>query len=143
MKRSIPRPLFGLLCALAVGRADASAHLPAVDMPPEHLASFSACVAVLEQHEREDRQGVNEAPKPLENGGTVTKSLETQGVQHTGKTTAGYQATVGWRTRSRVGDEIETNFTYEVRDLRCENAVLHSRPSGGAEEPLREPFKAQ
>jgi hypothetical protein len=123
--------------ALVSGPVYASAHLWPIDMPPEKLASFTACMAVLEQQDRDDRQGLN-APEVLENGATVTKHLEGPGLHRTGKNAAEYQATVGWRTRQQVGDHMEINYTYETRDMRCENAVLHSRPSGGAEPAVPE-----
>lgn len=126
-----------LLCALASARLQASAHLWPVDMPPQKYANFSACMAVLEQQDRDDHQGLDK-PEVLDSGATVIKNVQGTGLRRTGKNAAEYQATVGWRTRQRVGDQMYANYTYETRDMRCTGSILNSRPSGGAEPGMPE-----
>lgn len=126
-----------LLCALGSARIQASAHLWPVDMPPQKFANFTACMAVLEQQDRDDHHGLD-SPEVLESGATVEKNLQGPGLRRSGKNAAQYQATVGWRTRIKVGDHMEANYTYETRDMRCANSILHSRPSGGAEPAMPE-----
>jgi hypothetical protein len=133
---------YGALCLLLgellVGNVQASAHIWPVDMPPEKFSSFNACLAVLEQQDRDDRQDLNSSPKHLDNGAIVETNLQGPGLRRTGKESAEYQATVGWRTRMKVGDHMEANYTYETRELRCVKSTLHSRPSGGAEPAMPE-----
>ncbi|MCS3470813.1 hypothetical protein M2401_004571 [Pseudomonas sp. JUb42] len=131
-----------LLCllvgALSLGEAQASAHIWPVDMPPQKFASFSACLAVLQQQDRDDRQNLASSPQRLDSGAIVETNLQGPGLRRTGKHSAEYQATIGWRTRMKVGDHMEANYTYETRDLRCIKSTLHSRPSGGAEPGMPE-----
>lgn len=137
--RPVHRRAFCLLLgALLIGHVQASAHIGPMDMPPEKLASFSACLAVLEQQDRNDRQDLADSPKHLENGATVETNLQGPGLRRTGKSSAEYQATIGWRSRFKVGDHMEANYTYETRDMRCANSTLHSRPSGGAQPAMPE-----
>ncbi|MBJ9974476.1 hypothetical protein IAE35_12775 [Pseudomonas sp. S75] len=120
-----------LLYTLACSHAQASAHLWPVELLPTHYESFTQCLAVLQQQDQDDHQGLATL-EVLDSGATVKKTLQGPGLTHSGKDTASYQATVGWKTRLRVDDHMQANYTSETRDMRCDGPTLHSSPSGEA-----------
>lgn len=119
------------LYTLASAHPQASAHLWPMEMLPIDYKSFTQCLAVLQEQDHDDHQGLATL-EVLNSGATVKKTLQGPGLTVSGKDAASYQATVGWKTRLRVDDHMEANYTSETRDMRCEGPILHSSPSGEA-----------
>jgi hypothetical protein len=127
-----------LLYTLASSHAQASAHLWPMALLPVNYKNFAECLAVLQQQDHDDRQGLTKL-EVLDSGATVAKTLQGPGLSLSGKDIATYQATVGWKTRLRVDNHMEANYTSETRDMRCEGPILHSSPSGEAFPATPEP----
>lgn len=123
--------LTAMLVSAASLTTHASGRLPDTPLFPQTFASFEQCLAELERRHAEDLKGVDRAPRPLEGGGTIRQSLDSQGVQRLEGQAARYDAEVGWSTRRRNGEWIESNYTWERHDLRCDGNTLTGVNSGG------------
>ncbi|MFL9967737.1 hypothetical protein PQR78_02955 [Paraburkholderia agricolaris] len=123
--------------------AQASGHLPPITLPPSYFGSFEQCRAHLQQVHEDDMNGTQDGDVALDNGGTRRKTVETKGVVMMGETTARYEATVGWATRTAPDETrgyVETNFSYDHTVLECVGAKLSEVRDSGYYLPGYEPI---